>query len=89
VRSLTSHNPIGLQGLLRDSFTLHVHLANVDQLKTMVWGYLERMREQNIRAKLGKKILKRREAVKKTLVIHGRTVLKWKNTICKLVTIVY
>jgi hypothetical protein len=29
VGSLTSHNPIGLQGLLRDSFTLLFLLANI------------------------------------------------------------
>jgi hypothetical protein len=29
VGSLTSHNPIGLQGLLRDSFTLLIGSANV------------------------------------------------------------
>jgi hypothetical protein len=27
VGSLTSHNPIGLQGLLRDSFTLYILVA--------------------------------------------------------------
>jgi hypothetical protein len=28
VGSLTSHNPIGLQGLLRDSFTFYFYLYN-------------------------------------------------------------
>jgi hypothetical protein len=29
---LTSHNPIGLQGLLRDSFTLLLHVSYNDML---------------------------------------------------------